>query len=405
MIVAPLFAMLLAQAAPDAKSDRPAGPDPAAAQATQAAVSRAQNAQPQPDVPEGSDIRVRKRPEPPGNRTNKYLLPDGGTVDANDILDEMLDEVAADVARLAPSRIGPILLERVRLSDNLNPDFAPVVEARLAASISRAAEIALVRCAECWTTHGRLEGAAWVVSRGVNRRDEMLAVANKYAARTLMTVALTLVEEPSTLAMDVELVRADDASVVFAEQYRMNPDTSLLYRGVDRTQSRFARLKELQDRIDQRPRFSHAMELGVMGIPVSGAGLAWGAVGRYALTERFGEADVGEAGIEAGGYVNTTTFSAGLVGAMMRVRVSSAQLFGSEWRLVFHTGGLLTGGATSFYAGGGLRVKPAIRVTVFALVDYIGSFDIRKITLNGQQQVTTYGGSVAPQLGLGFTWP
>ena len=197
---------------------------------------------------------------------------------------------------------------------------------------------------------------------------------------------------------------ADDSSILFAEQYRMNPDTSLLYRGVDRTQSRFARLKELQDRIDQRPRFSHAIEFGAMGMPVSGAGLAWGGVGRYALTEQFGEAGAGEAGIEAGGYVNTTTFSAGLVGAMLRLRVSPAQLFGSEWRLVLHTGGLLTGGATTFYAGGGLRVKPAIRVTAYALFDYIGSFDIRKPTLNGQPQVTTYGG-FAPQLGVGFTWP
>jgi hypothetical protein len=402
MIAAPLFAFLLAQVVtPDTASDRA----PADQKAAPATSPTAPNAQPQPDVPEGSDIRVRKRPAPAGSKTNQYLLPDGETVDANDIMDEMLDELAADVAKLSAARIGPILLERVRLSDNLNPDFAPVVEARLAASISRAAEVALVRCAECWTTRGRLEGAAWVVSRGVNRRDEMLAVANKYSARTLMTVALTLVEEPSTLAMDVELVRADDASIVFAEQYRMNPDTALLYRGVDRTQSRFARLKELQDRIDQRPRFSHAIEMGAMGVPISGAGFAWGAVGRYALTEQFGEAGAGEAGIEAGGYVNTTTFSAGLVGAMMRVRVSPAQLFGSEWRLVFHTGGLLTGGATSFYAGAGLRVKPAVRVTVFALVDYIGSFDIRKITTTGQPQVTTYGGSIAPQLGLGFTWP
>jgi len=69
-----------------------------------------------------------------------------------------------------------------------------------------------------------------VVSRGVNRKEEISAVAQKYAARTLLTVALTLLDEPSTLAMDVELVRADDSSIAFAEQYRMNPETSLLYR-------------------------------------------------------------------------------------------------------------------------------------------------------------------------------
>jgi len=222
-------------------------------------------AQSPPDLPEGSEIVARKRPEPPGAATDKYLAPNATLIDANDVLDEMLDQLAADVARLGPARVGPILLERVRLSDNLSPDFAPVLEARLAASVARATEVALLRCAECWATRGRVESGAWVVSRGVNRREEMTAVAQKYAARTLLTVALTLLDEPSTLAMDVELVRADDSSIAFAEQYRMNPETSLLYRGVDRTQSRSSRLKELQDRIDQRPRFSHTLELGVMG--------------------------------------------------------------------------------------------------------------------------------------------
>jgi hypothetical protein len=395
MIVAPLFAVLVAQAfTPDIT---PIDGTP------QAAAPQPSTARAQPDVPPGSEIRPRKRPEPPGASTNRYLAPDSTAVDANDILDEMLDDLAADVARLGPARVGPILLERVRLSDNLNPDFAPVLEARLAASIARATDVALVRCVECWTTRGRLEGASWVVSRGINRRDEVVAVANKYAARTLLTVALTLVEHPTTLAMDVELVRADDNSIAFAEQYRMNPDTAVLFRGVDRTQTRTQRLKELQDRIDQRPRFSHALDLGAMGMP-SDAGMFWGAVARYALTEQFGEAGIGEAGIEAGGYVNTTTFSAGLFGGVVRLRVSPATLFGSEWRLVAHVGGLLTAGATAVYAGGGVRMKPAVRVTVQLLVDYVGSFDIRKTADNGQPQVRSYGG-VAPQVGVGFTWP
>jgi hypothetical protein len=353
-------------------------------------------AQSPPDMPEGSEIVARKRPEPPGAATDRYLAPNATVIDANDVLDEMLDQLAADVARLGPGRIGPVLLERVRLSDNLNPDFAPVLEARLAASVARAAEVALLRCAECWATRGRLESGAWVVSRGVNRKEEMTAVARKYAARTLLTVALTLLDEPSTLAMDVELVRADDSSIAFAEQYRMNPDTALLYRGVDRTQSRSSRLKELQDRIDQRPRFNHTLDLGVMGLQTGGS-LVWGAVGRYALTEQFGDDGVGEAGIEAGGYANTAIFSAGLFGGVVRLRVSPAQLFASDVRLVAHGGGVLTPGATSLYGGAGVRWKPAVRVSVFAMFDYIVPFQVRK---DGPKY-----GELSPQFGVGFTWP
>ena len=396
MMVVPLLATaLVAQAVPpDFKGDDPRSTG--SAQAAPAAAAPKTPGQPPPDVPEGSDIQSRKRPEAPGAATEKYLAPSGVAIDANDILDEMLDQLAADVARLGPLRIGPILLERVRLSDNLNPDFAPVLEARLAASVARTTEVALLRCAECWATRGRLENGAWVVSRGVNRKEEIAAVAQKYAARTLLTVALTLLDEPSTLAMDVELVRADDSSIAFAEQYRMNPETALLYRGVDRTQSRFKRLKELQDRIDQRPRFSHEIDFGTMGLSASGS-LNWGALARYALTEQFGENGAGDAGIEAGGYVNTSLFSTGLVGGVLRLRLGGAQVFSSEVRLVTHAGALLTAGATSFYGGAGLRLKPAIRVTIFAMLDYVAPFQVRK---DGPKY-----GEFAPQLGLGFTWP
>jgi hypothetical protein len=176
----------------------------------------------------------------------------------------------------------------------------------------------------------------------------------------------------------------------------MNPDTALLYRGVDRTQSRLSRLKELQDRIDQRPRFAHAIDFGVMGLLSSGS-MSWGALGKYALTEQFGVNGAGEAGIEAGGYVNTSTFSAGLVGAIVRLRVSPADLFSSDVRLVAHAGGLLTSGVTSLYAGGGVRWRPAIRISIFAMVDYVAPFQVRK-------DGPTYG-EFAPELGLGFTWP
>ena len=400
MTLVPVLAVaLLAQVTSQGfKDDGSRSTDPSGATAPQPAPAMAQKPSPQTaaDVPQGSEIQVRKRPESPGAATEKYLVPQGEAIDANDILDEMLDELAADVARLGPARIGPILLERVRLSDNLNPDFAPVLEARLAASVARATEVALLRCVECWATRGRLESGAWVVSRGVNHKEEIEAVARKYAARTLLTVALTLLDEPSTLAMDVELVRADDSSIAFAEQYRMNPETALLYRGVDRTQSRFKRLKELQDRIDQRPRFNHTIDLGAMALSSSGS-LSWGVLARYALTEQFGENGAGEAGLEGGGYLRTSDFSAGLVGGVARLRLGGSNVFASDFKLVVHAGTVLTASATSFYGGAGMRWKPAIRVTVFAMVDYVAPFQPRK---NG----ASYG-EFSPEVGLGFTWP
>jgi len=388
MMVACVLASILAQASPtesaDARSPSPADKivDPYKTE---------------PDVPKGAEVIERKGPprlqvapiEP-------YLAPTGETVDANDILDEMIDELTADVARLG-TRIGPILLERIRLSDNLNPELAAVVEARIAASLGRGANVALVRCAECWATRGRLEHGAWIVSRGINRRDDLVAVANKYSARTLLTVAVTLQEHPSTVAMDVELVRADDSSIAFAEQYRMTPDTALLYRGVDRSQSRAERLKQLEDRINSKPRFGHAVELGAMLLG-STAGSVWGAVARYQLTERFGDDGLFDAGLSAGGYIDTGTIVAGMVGGIWSMRLTPAQLAASELRLTAGAGGVITGSSNSAYLSAGVRYRPAVRVTLHAGLNYIVPF-----TVNTRPPVK-YGGEVSPELGLGFSW-
>jgi hypothetical protein len=378
MTVALLVASLLAQAATE-----PAQSPPAAA--------------PETNLGRGPEIVQRKVPP----RLQKapiegYLAPAGDAVDANDVLDEMIDELAADVARLG-TRIGPILLERIRLSDNLNPDLAAIVEARIAASIGRAANVALVRCAECWATRGRLEHGAWVVSRGVNRREELVAVASKYSARTLLTVAVTLQDRPTLLAMDVELVRADDSSIAFAEQYRITPDTALLYRGVDRSQTRAERLKQLEDRINNRPRFGHAVEFGAMYLGSSRGGV-WGATGRYQLTEQFGDDGMFDAGLSLGGFLNTGNIVGGLIGATVSMRVSPAQLAASEWRVVGGVGGMITGSANSSYFSLGLRYRPAVRITLHASVNYVVPF-----TVNVRPPVE-YGGGISPELGLGFSW-
>jgi hypothetical protein len=351
-----------------------------------------------PDVPEGARIVERKRP--PRLQVapvEGYLAPAGDAVDANDILDEMIDELTADIARLG-TRVAPILLERIRLSDNLNPELAAVVEARIAASVGRAANVALVRCAECWATRGRLEHGAWVVSRGLNRRDDLVAVANKYSARTLLTVAVTWQESPSTIAMDAELVRADDSSIAFAEQYRMTPDTALLYRGVDRSQSRADRLKQLEDRINNKPRFGHAVELGAMRVSGSDGSSLWGATARYQLTERFGDDGLFDAGLAIGGFLNTGNLVAAMVGATTSMRLGPARLLGSEWRLTAGAGGVLTGSANSAYFGAGIRYKPAVRITLHAGLNYL--VPIQPVP----KPPTKYGGDISPELGLGFSW-
>lgn len=369
-----LFAFLLA-----AEAAAPPAPEPAA------------------ELPSAATIRSRRVVPNHPQIVEGHILTPGDTISADDVMDEILDEFAADIARLGANGVGPILLERVHMSENMNPAYAHVLEARLVTAVFRAANVAMVRCVECWATRGRVEEDAWVVSRGITRRDELQSVAKKYGARTFLDVSLTLRDRPSQLGMDVELVRADDSSIAFAESYRMDADQALLYRGADKAQKREARLKELEDRLERRPRFGHEAQLGMMRVDTDNSGAVWGGLGRYALTEQFGEDRGIEAGLLLGGFVNTVSLAGGLIGVQFASRLGPANDFGPEWSLygqgtVFITG---TAGNTPIF-GGGLRFLAGSRIALRAGANYMVPFQLRG-------KGDTYGG-FCPEIGMSFVW-
>ncbi|MFY0581457.1 hypothetical protein ACN28S_50835 [Cystobacter fuscus] len=242
-----------------------------------------------------ASIYARPRTPPRLEAREGRLVRPGDRVDANDVLDEIIDEFAADVARLGANRISPILLERVRVSENMNPEFASVFEARLIAAIYRAANVRVVRCYECYATHAEVENGTWVVRRGLSRREDLQQVMKKYNAQVVLNASLTLYTAPNSFAFDVEMVRGEDASVFFAEGYRVHPHTALLYRSADKVQHREARLKDLEDRINAKPRFNHSVHLGAIVIPTQNHpdGAIWAPYTAYRFTEAFGEERTG----------------------------------------------------------------------------------------------------------------
>src|SRR5690606_30102374 len=90
------------------------------------------------EMPAGATLRRGQKPPEGLTPTEKQISSPTDEVDASDALDEMIDELASDLARLGSGHFAPILLERVRLSDNFNPQFAAILEARLATAIFQA---------------------------------------------------------------------------------------------------------------------------------------------------------------------------------------------------------------------------------------------------------------------------
>jgi len=354
--------------------------------------------EPQGELPAAASLTARKKAESTRPlRIEGTLVTPGKYVQADDVVDEILDEFAADVARLGAAQISPVLLERVRVSANMNPEYAHIFEARLAAAVFKSASLALVRCLECAATRSRVEGGDWVVSRGVTTREEARGVAKKYGARTFLDVALTMREQPASLSMDVEMVRAEDSSIAFAEGYRMDADRAMLYRGADRAQSREQRLKELEDKLNQRPHYTAGLEAGMMMVGASQSGAFWGGIGRFRLTERFGGDNQYEAGVTAAGFYNPTYLGAGILGVMLQARAGEGNVYLPDFWFGGDAGMFLTGngGSTPMF-GATVRWQVGTRIGLHGAFRYILPFTVRGKT-------EEYGG-ISPELGVGFLW-
>jgi hypothetical protein len=242
-----------------------------------------------------------------------------------------------------------------------------------------------------------VENAEWVVTRGVTTREEARAVARRYGARTFLDVELTLREIPASLSMDVELVRAEDSSIAYAEDYRMDADRAMLYRGADRAQSREERLKELEDKLNQRPRYTAGVEFAAMMVTSDRFGAFWGAVGRYRLTEKFGGERQFEAGLALAGFVNPVYLAGGIVGAMLQVRLGDGNAFLPGLWIGADAGIFVTGNAGNTpILGGTLRWQIGTRIGLHAALRYMVPFQFRGAT-------DTFGG-ISPELGVGFLW-
>jgi hypothetical protein len=303
-----------------------------------AAAAAAQPADPEPSTPrpaapsQGPAAEaVQARPQPksktPSPVEGELLLP-VETVDANDVLDEILDEFAADMAKLGSAHTSPVLLQRVRVSDNMNPEFAQVLEARMVASLEKASSVAVVRCFECFATRSRVENATWVVRRGITDKEELQRVAAKYGAKMLLSAVLTLYTNPNSLSLDVELVKAEDATIAFAEGYRVHPQTAQLYRSADRAQKREARLKDLEARLNDRPQFGTGIFLGAMLIPSDApAGVVVGANANIRMFEKFGVEREWWLGFNLGGFTNPNRVSALSLSASMERQITPEDVY------------------------------------------------------------------------------
>jgi hypothetical protein len=345
-------------------------------------------------VPQEASERVR-RPQV----DERILAQPGSTVNASQVVEEMLEDLAADLASRFGNRLSPLIVEGVTLSPNLNPGYAALLEARLVAALHRTDAVQVVRCFECRSTQVNVEGAVWTARQGLTRRADLAQVADRYGARAVLRAALTLSTDPDALALDVEVTRVEDAAVLFAEGYRYDAGTALLYRGTDAAATRAERRADLQARLDGRPSFGHAVAFGAMSVSSEeeGAGPILGPFASYRLYESFGAYRELRAGLNLGGFIHSSRLAGAVLQASIHRRVNAFSLYGPQLFLGLGGGGFLTGGGgNTAMATFSAELLLGERMMLQASASWIHPFDFAE---RGAKV-----GGLTPQAGVGLLW-
>ncbi len=315
-----------------------------------------------------------------------------GQVHIYQIAEEMTDDLIADLRDLNDAVVSPMAIRKIGLSPNLSESFGEFVEATVVSGVANSTSKTVKRCVACSALRSRIEDGSWVVSLGVTEQAELRDEANKLGVKTFLDVRFAFFPGANIVAMQVEILRAEDSAVLWSETYRSDATTAAVLRSGDRVLTRAERVKELERKLEQRPTYGHILYVGGTYIPYdSPDGGIFGAAIGYRLYERFGEDLRWLFGVGAEGFANfsqTNGLLGSFVGATMHYQVTEPNLNG----IIVRTGPTISGffagsegnsaaiewgvdGIFQFRLGAGLSLMYFVPVT-FAEAD-LGGFGIK----------------------------
>jgi len=219
------------------------------------------------------------------------------------LVEEMVDEVVADVDDLNANVVSPIAVRRIGLSPNLSQQFGQFVEATLVSNLANNTPMTLKRCVACESLRSRVEDGQWVVSLGLVEQKDLVREAKRLGVVAFLDAKFSWFPGANIVAMEVEITRAKDGAILWSETYRSDSTTAAILRTGDRVLTRRERVKELERKLEARPYYGHILYLGGSHIPYDSpqGGISGMAIG-YRLYEKFGEDRRWMFGIGAEGF-------------------------------------------------------------------------------------------------------
>ena len=279
--------------------------------------------------------------------TRRQLQTGQNAIHIYQLVEEMVDEVVADVSRFSnPRAISPAAVRIVGLSPNLNAQFGDFVEATLVTALASKAGITLKYCAACQSLRSRVEDGQWVISLGLTQQEDLQREAKRLGVKAFLDAKFSWFPGANIVALNVQFIRAEDGAILWAETYRSDATNAAILRSGDRVLTRAEREKELERLIEARPYYGHMLYVGASHIPYDGpqGGISGAAIG-YRLYEKFGVDRRWMFGVGAEGFANfgANALLGSFVGATLNYQIFPPDLNDPIYRV--------GGTASGFFAG------------------------------------------------------
>ncbi|MBI2373603.1 MAG: hypothetical protein HYV07_06355 [Deltaproteobacteria bacterium] len=314
-----------------------------------------------------------------------------------ELLDEIVDDAVALIAQLPKATVSPLAIRTITLGSNVAPSMRTKVAGTIVSALRAGTEIRLIECLECRSTRAEVIGDRFVMRRGVVGAEQSKRVAKEIGAGAFLDVAFGFDRDRGVVEMDWQIVRADDATIVWADSLRVDGETAIVHRMSESPKTRLARLAELERILAGKPTFGYSVGLGFGIVPyddaengdITGVTLAW------RIFERFGADGRVLFGLDLMGFLSPERLAGGILSAgswwvPLRPDPSSPEL-----RVGLKAGALLVGNqgnAACFQAGAELLLRYRFGVYGYAMFFTSSEFDSRDI------------GGLGANAGVSFNW-
>ena len=308
------------------------------------------------------------------NQVEQLVQRSTSSIDFFELVDDILDEIARQLSLQDPNLLSPMAVRLVRLSANLQPEFARTLEARLVARLVNSTNLKVMVCAECAALRSRVENGSWVITLGAVKQEDLRRLGETTGVKTFMDVDFTYSPESNVIWLEATVFRASDGGVVWSDAYRSDGTMAALLRSGKPIPSRAERAAELEQKIAQRPSYGYAASLGVAQLGYNApTGNIIGAQVALRFHERFGDNQSNLFGLSAGIFTtgepsNTKqpqALNSILLGAYYSHDLSEPNLNRPELWIYGEAGGMFTGNqGNTFYLESGLDLHLKFRLSM-----------------------------------------